>query len=154
MPHLFANNFQCPAQAQCSENTQRAIAFITSKLQSTYPEAWEKLVVRYDVSVQEQPEASSPQATPEASPQELAKWLASPQAADKTVNCFIQYQPDCDPRAQNVAALMPHLFANNFQCPAQAQCSENTQRAIAFITGTLQTTYPEAWQKLTTHYNN
>merc|ERR1712142_699675 len=88
------------------------------------------------------------QQIPEASPQELRAWLATPQAAEKTVSCFIRYQPElqCDPRSRNIGGLLPALAKSNFQC--RPQCSENSQRAVTFIVNTLRTTYPQQWQRL------
>jgi len=84
---------------------------------------------------------------PEASPQELQGWLATPQAADRTVGCFIQYQQgQCDPRSRSIGGLLPALARSKFQC--RPQCTENSQRAITYIVNTLQRTYPNQWQRL------
>ena len=49
-----------------------------------------------------------------------------------------------------IAALIPDLVKANFQCAPR--CSDTTQSALTEVTTILQSTYPQQWQILITHF--
>ncbi|CAL4094226.1 unnamed protein product, partial [Meganyctiphanes norvegica] len=85
------------------------------------------------------------QQIPEASAAEIQAWFADERSTEQAVECFIQFTPNCDPRARGLSSLLLELIRNNLQC---SSCSNQTKQNIKFVVNTLQTKYPRQWRKL------